>query len=61
MTKVNYFQMKGENYYKEIVKPTGRYMLVSDWEIGQDEVEIHSQRIVKVSKEEFLKNVGSHD
>tara|TARA_Y100001938_G_scaffold131937_1_gene189598 strand:+ start:67 stop:249 length:183 start_codon:yes stop_codon:yes gene_type:complete len=58
MTKVRYFQMKGENYYKEIVKPTGRYMLSSDWENGQDEVEIHSQRVVKVSKDEFLKNRG---
>ena len=61
MTKVIYFKMEGGNYYKEIVKPTGRYMLSSDPENGQDEVEISSHRVDKISKDEFLKNEGIHD
>ena len=53
MIKVNYFNIE-DRYYKETFKPTGRYMLIAcDFEDGQDEVEIHSHRVEKVSKEEY--------
>jgi hypothetical protein len=52
MTKVEYFNVRTK-YYKVIKKPTGRYDLISDPEIGQDEVEIYSYRVVEVPPSEL--------
>ena len=58
MTKVEYFNVRTK-YYKVIKKPTGRYDLISDPEIGQDEVEIYSYRVVEVPPAEAAGKVLS--
>ena len=49
---ISYFKMR-DKYYKKIKKPTGRYMLDSDPENGQDEVEMWAHKVEEVSKEEY--------
>ena len=58
MTKGIYFKMEGGNYYKEIVKPRTKYYKETR---KYTDLGFVGNKVEEVSKEEFLKNVGSHD
>ena len=58
MNKINYFNW-GTKYFKEVIKPTERMILVSDPENGQDYVMGHKQDVFEISKEEYLKKAGT--
>ena len=49
MNKINYFNW-GDKYFKEVIKPTGRMILVSDPENGQDYVMGHKTMFLKYLK-----------